>query len=296
MPIDDFIVYVFCCVEELMNKTCKGLKIRQRGFNPKLSDSEVITIEIVGEFLGLESDKKIWEYFVRHWKPWFPKLPCRTTFVRQAANLWRIKQLLQRQLALELGAFDDNLHVIDGFPIPVCHFARARRGVLFKGEAGYGRCASKNQVYFGFKGHLLVTGSGIITSFMLTPANIEEHSTVEDLTEGIQGLLIGDKGFISESLKSRLKKKNINLQTPLKKNMKDERDPNFLRKIKSIRRIVETVIGQLDESFNLGIVWARDTWHLISRLSRKIFAHTVGVFLNIKLNRRAIKFYDLITA
>ncbi len=74
-------------------------------------------------------------------------------------------------------------------------FARARRGKLFKGEAACGRCASKNQVSTS-----LVTGSGIITSCMLTPANIEEHSNVKELTEGIHGLVIGDRRFIRESL------------------------------------------------------------------------------------------------
>lgn len=294
MPIDDFMIYVFCCVEELLGKVCNGLKLRQRGFNLKLSDSEVLTIEIVGEFFGFDTNKKIWEYFQRHWRNWFPNLPCRTTFVRQVANLWKVKQLLQKQLALDLGAFEDNLHVIDGFPVPVCHFARARRGELFKGEAGYGRCASKKQVYFGFKGHLLVTGSGIITAFILTPANVEEHSVVEELTKGIHGLLIGDKGFISDALKNRLKKNHIDLQTPLKKNMKDTRSPRFVSKIKGIRRIVETVIGQLNESLNLGVVWARDGWHLMARLARKVLTHTLGTFLNKLLGRPIIKFDGLV--
>jgi len=288
-------ISVFCCAEELLGKVCHGFRLRQRGFDPKLSDSEVITIEIIGEFLGFDTDKKIWTYFQRHWKSWFPNLPCRTTFVRQAANLWKIKQMLQRQLAINLGAFEDDLHVLDGFPIPVCHFARARRGKLFKGEANYGRCASKKQVYFGFKGHILITGSGIITSFMLTPANVEEHSVVEDLTRGIRGLLIGDKGYISGALKDRLEKNHIDLQTPLKKNMHDERNPQFVEQIKSIRRMVETVIGQLDERFSLGIVWAKDGWHLMMRIARKLLTHTVGAFLNKQLGRSTIKFDELIT-
>lgn len=296
MPIEDFIICVFCCVEELMEKVYQGGQLRHRGFDPKFSDSETITIEIVGEFLGFDTDKKTWEYFQRHWRHWFPNLPCRTTFVRQAANLWKVKQSLQKQLALDLGAFDDNLHIVDGFPIPVCHFARARRGKLFKGEAAYGRCATKKQVYFGFKGHLLITGSGIITSFMVTPANVEEHSTVEPLTKEIKGLLIGDKGFISAALKRRLRTRHIDLQTPLKKNMKDERSPAFVSKIKGIRRMVETVIGQLDEGLNLGIVWARDAWHLMARLYRKFLAHTIGVFINRHQGRPTIKFDGLIAA
>jgi hypothetical protein len=37
-----------------------------------LKDSEVIAIEIVGEFLGMDCDKTIWEYFKRHWSHFFP--------------------------------------------------------------------------------------------------------------------------------------------------------------------------------------------------------------------------------
>src|SRR5215204_3097434 len=166
MPIEEFIISVFCCVEDLLKKVGR---IRQRGFPPKLSDAELLTMEIVGEFLGFQTDKRIWEYFKRHWNNWFPKIPCRTTFARQAANLWRVKQILQKQLSTSLECFDESLYILDGFPIPVCHFARARRGRLFKGEGGYGRCVAKRQVYFGFKGHLLITASGLISSFLLTP-------------------------------------------------------------------------------------------------------------------------------
>jgi hypothetical protein len=295
MPIEEFIISVYCCVENLFNEACKNLKLRQRGFDPKFTDIEVVTIEIIGEFLGLETDKQIWEYFKRHWNHWFPNLPCRTTFVRQAANLWQVKQMIQRKFATNLGALEDTLHIIDGFPIPTCHFARARRGRLFKGEAGYGRCASKNEVYYGFKGHMVITGSGLISSLMITPANIEEHQPVEELLKGMRGIVVGDKGFISNNLKTRLKKSNIELETPLKKNMKDARSPEFLVKIKSVRRLIETVIGQLNDRFHFNVVWARDFWHLLSRLARKTLAHTVGVFLNRKLGRPSIKFDGLLT-
>lgn len=81
--IDEFIIAVFCCVADLM----KGQKIRSRGFAPALSDSEVITMEIVAEYLGIDSDKGIWQYFHQHWFSWFPQMTSRSTFVRQAANL-----------------------------------------------------------------------------------------------------------------------------------------------------------------------------------------------------------------
>jgi hypothetical protein len=294
MPIEEFIISVYWCIENLLNKVLGSLKLRRRGFSPKFTDGEILTLEIVGEFLGMETDKSIWEYFKRHWNHWFPNIPSRTTFVRQAANLWQVKQIMQKDFAISLGALSDSLHIIDGFPISVCHFARARRGKLFKGEAGYGRCSSKNEVYFGFKGHLVINGSGLISSLMITPANVEEHQPVEELVKGMSGILIGDKGFISNDLKERLKRTNVALETPLKKNMKDSRSPEFLLKIKSIRRLIETVIGQLNDRFHFNVVWARDYWHLLSRLGRKALAHTMGIFLNRKLERPPIRFDGLL--
>ena len=56
----------------------------------KLSDSEVLTIEVVGEFLGIDTDQGLYTYFRRNYPEWFPALNTvhRTTFCRQAANLW----------------------------------------------------------------------------------------------------------------------------------------------------------------------------------------------------------------
>ena len=54
-------------------------------------------MEIVGEMLGHDGDKAIWDYFRRHWAAWFPGLGDRSTFVRPAANLWRIKPLLHER-------------------------------------------------------------------------------------------------------------------------------------------------------------------------------------------------------
>jgi hypothetical protein len=62
-------------------------KLRKRGFNPALSDSEMITIEIIAEFLGIDTDKGAWEYFCNHWWSWFPAIGSRANFAKHAANL-----------------------------------------------------------------------------------------------------------------------------------------------------------------------------------------------------------------
>ena len=74
MPVDEFIILVFCWVEQALGEVTQGVKLRRRGHRPRLSDAEVITMELVGEFLGYDGDKAIWEYFRRHWRSWFPGL------------------------------------------------------------------------------------------------------------------------------------------------------------------------------------------------------------------------------
>jgi len=51
MPLEDFIIAVLCGVAEMWHESLAPSRLRQRGFATKLSDSEVLTMEIVGEFL-----------------------------------------------------------------------------------------------------------------------------------------------------------------------------------------------------------------------------------------------------
>ena len=277
---EDFIIAAFCCVDDLWSQVTQGKRIRQGGFAPSLSDSEVITMEIVGEFLGIETDKGIWHYFRAHWLNLFPKITSRTTFSRQASNLWCYKQKLQQLLATNLGGFNDPIHLIDGFPISLCHYQRAKNCRLFIGEANFGYCASKDEKYYGFHGHLVISAEGVITGFCLTGANGSEREALWDVVDGIEGLLIGDKGYLSSSLQSDLSVNQLNLQTPKRSNMVDERPRNWVRALIQTRRLIETVIGQLAERFHLGKVKARDLWHLTSRINRKLLAHTVALWLN----------------
>lgn len=295
MLIEDFIISVFCCVVDSYNAIMKNSNpLRRRGFSPKLSDPEVITMEIVGEFLGIDTDKGIWRYFRNHWLSWFPQLGSRTTFAKQSSNIWYIKQLIMEELTKQLKATLESVHLVDGFPVPVCQFARANRCARFKGEAQYGHCAAKKQTYYGFRGQVLIDSNGTITNFTLTPANVDERESLWDLTPSIQGLLIGDKGYISQPLKEQLAIQHIDLQTPLRSNMPDSRPNEFVQQLISTRRLVETVIGQLTERFNFQKVWARDLWHLTNRIIRKLLSHSIAVFLNRSLGRDNLHFDGLI--
>ena len=96
MDLETLIVAVFCLVDDVVRDLCRGRRLRQRGPAPVLADSEVLTVEIVGEFLGPDTDRGLHAHFRRHFGHLFPGLRAvhRTTFLRQAANLWAVKLAL----------------------------------------------------------------------------------------------------------------------------------------------------------------------------------------------------------
>lgn len=294
MQVADFIIAIFCLIDDELKKIVQKKNLHQVGRIPKLTDSEVITMEIVGEFLGKDCDKAIWEYFMCHWKHFFPKIPDRSNFAKHAANLHVIKRLLQENLAIALGAFSDTLHMIDGLPMPVCKFARANFSEVFKGDATYGYCATKKEYYYGFHGHVVINSLGVITAGTFAAANIDERDVCPELVEKIKGLLIGDKGFIRPLLKQELGEGGAYLETPLRDNMTDERPKGFTQWLVSTRRLVETVIGQLSERFHIEKVRARDLWHQASRFWRKLLAHTACIKLNVDLGHKPLQFEGLI--
>jgi len=114
------------------------------------------------------------------------------------------------------------------------------------------------------------------------------------LTEGVYGLVFGDKGYLSAFLQAELATTGINLQTPLRANMTDPRPPWVVRPLIRTRRRVETVIGQLAAQFHFEKIRARDVWHLTSRITRKVLAHTLGIFMNRQVGRSDLQFDGLI--
>src|ERR671933_2900381 len=121
MDLNTFIVAVFCLIDD---RIADLGRLRERGPTPTLFDSEVLTIEIVGEFLGLDEDTELFAYFRCHYAHFFPNLlrVHRTTFTRQAANLWKVKELLWRRLLAET-PHDPTVALADSFPLPACLFS-----------------------------------------------------------------------------------------------------------------------------------------------------------------------------
>ena len=119
MNLDDFIITCFCTIDELLPIVTQASRLRERGPRPKLVDSEVITMELVTTYLGLSQDKDVFNYFRRHSAHCFPVMAQvdRTTFVRQAANLWAMKERLWCVIRDSLLLYDPMVAIVDSMPI-----------------------------------------------------------------------------------------------------------------------------------------------------------------------------------
>ena len=220
MNLDDFIITVFCVIDDTLKEILRERRItrlRSRGPMPKLSDSETIAMEVVGEYLSLNTDKAIFDYFRRHCAHFFPAVVRidRTTFVRQAANLCEVKEALWRRIVGRI-AHDPRLNLVASFPSPVCRFGRAPRCRRFIGESAFGYDGVAHHAFYGFRFHALVARPGVIVSFGVAAANVHENDMVAGLTEGRGGILLGDRNYWNPRLREELAAKGVDLQAPFK--------------------------------------------------------------------------------
>ena len=114
-------------------------------------------------------------------------------------------------------------------------------------------------------------------AFTVTAANVDERDVIPNLYDKIRGLLTGDKGFISGDLKLEAAAHDIDLQTPLRKNMPDGRDPGAVARLMRTRRAVETAIGKLSEMFAAQTTKARDLPGFVNRMARKLLAYNFSL-------------------
>lgn len=284
MPEKDYIIYVFCLIDDLYQDLCQQTKNRKCGYGPILLDSEIITMLIVGEILSLNDDKKIWLYFKANYLEYFPNLKNvkSKVFNKQASNLWNVYRIIHKQLLNKIGNW--SLYLTDGIPIQVCHLARASRSKLFKDKVATHYCAAKDEHYHGFKLVMLTTANGIPIDYAIGAANIDERELLTDIKTPTNSTIIADKGFISEALELQLKnEQNIKLLTNKRKNMKNQLPQSLARLITYTRKKIETVFSQFVDRLRFNTTKCRSFHGFIGRINRKILAFTAALFFNFQI-------------
>ena len=294
MSLTDLIIRAFCLIDDTLDAFVRDHgPVRTRGPRPTLADSEVLTVEVVGALLGIETDAGLYRHFRRYHADLFPALARvhRTTFTRQAAALWSVKAVLWQRL-VDLTQRDAALSIVDSFPVPVCRFARATFCRRFRGVAAYGRDEVARQTFYGLRAHIRVEWPGVIVACDLAPGNVADAAMADEVSTEAAGTLLGDRAYWSPATRERLAERGLTLLAPFRLKSRDPAPwPWWLTQI---RRRIETVFGQLVGRLNAKAVWARDVWHLTSRWYRRLCAHTLGVVLCQAEGLPPLRFCELI--
>ena len=273
MTEDDLILHLFCLVDDEL--TAAGLtRLRRRGPAPALSDAEVLAIELAGAALGLTDDARLFWHFRRHHAAAFPALASthRTTFIRHAANLWRVKQRLHERLAGRL-APGPAAWLVDSLPIPACRFGRAPYRKRYYGQADYGYDYAARHVFYGFRLHLRASRDGVILAARLAPARASEPAVAPELGPPLGSVGIGDRGYWDPALFELLARAGIRFHAPFRSKRADP-DPALFELLARVRYRIETTAGQLTGRFGAKGLKTRDVWHLEGRLWRAVLCHT----------------------
>ena len=277
---------------------------RRPGPNPNCPDADILTVAYLLEYIGEDSENSGYRRLKAELKTVFPSLPERSRFNRRRRNLSAASEVIRQTLTRLLPQAD--VYIVDSFPIPVCDFKRAnvsKSDLKWADGTGtyatYGRCATKSLgTFFGFRGTLLTTASGVPVDFCITSAGTDDRDVLPHLAErGEYPMILGDKGYISKHLQAELIETEGTVLLPtLRRNQKRQYPERFRKLQVRMRRRIETTIGQLTEQFHISRVRALKHWGLLTRMSNKIGSCLLGAFVNQCLGRPLMKLKDLVLA
>ena len=253
MFTDDKITEIFCLADDfckyfdnqvkkytLSDQTTSKRKYHRE---PTMSKAEIMLIMILFHDSNYRCLKHFYKDKVcRQLSHLFPKTVSYNRFVE-----------LEREVAVPLAIFIKKvllgkctgISFVDSTPLRVCKNQRIHIHKVFKGIAQRGKCSMG--WFFGFKLHLICNEKGELLNFVFTPGDVDDKKPLEyeSFIRQIYGKLVGDKGYISKELFSRLFVDGIQLITKLKSNMKGAimsvSDKVLLRK----RAIIETINDEL---------------------------------------------------
>ena len=282
--LKDLFTICYTIIDDIYKEIAPSQIINRKNIlQSKLSDSEIITISLVGEITTIDSENAWFNFVKRNYKDLFPNIGDRSRFNRTKRNLYTLIKEIQNKFVEISQIANSPVRIVDSMPIPVCKFGRAYFSKCFKDIATYGYCASKKETYFGVKLHALVTTEGFITNFLVTSSNVDDRDALFELSSSLKNIqLIGDKGYIDKDIALAIAKEQSNLLFALKRKNSKTPYPKYFRNFLSkTRRRIETSFSQLASQFNINNVLAKTKLGLMTRITLKILAHNICYFINL---------------
>lgn len=279
---DDFCLYMYYMIDNLWQEIAPLFK--RPGPEPSsCSDSELLTLVLVGECRGWDEETNMLSQWAEH-RDLFPRLPSQSRFNRRRRNLREAMNLIRQHVLQRFDLAHERYSIIDSLPIPVVQFHHAPRAAddWKIHAASFGKVSAKQQTIYGYKLHLLVTLEGILVDGLLAPAHERDLTAgVELLSYHSDRVVMGDKAYYSIPLAADLAaERAIHLLALPHANYRAQVPPVLRQTFHAARRLIETVNSQLTQQFHLEVNHAHTFIGLYTRLASKLTAHTLSTFLN----------------
>lgn len=266
---------------------CQHIMTRSKIRIPKLSDLELVALNITSEYMSINSELQLFRYLKGTELEY--KIE-RSVYNKRKRALFNYIEEIRISLSSKFSDFTD-VFVVDSAPIMICRASRAGRSGICSTEhikPAFGYCASQKIRYFGYKLHTVCDKNGIFHSFDFSPANVHDINYLQDIKGNFKNcLLIGDRGYIGKEIQIDLfNSSNITLSVPMRKNQNDFVKFSSIRS--KIRKRIETNISQLNGQFSVNINFAKTFLGLATRILSKITAFTMIQYLNFFVFNRSL--------
>ena len=276
IPISDLLTIIFVLVDDWYQAYGYRLLNGKVGKKPIFKDSEVITLMLAHDFIPYPAETQYVEFIRANYLSLFPKLVTQSQFNRRARALRLLVEHLRRFWIVQKGWHWQSEYLLDTKPVPVVGYKRWKSHSDFAGNADYGRCASRDLKYFGYKLVVLSTLHGIPVVYELVPANLDERLAAEAVIDSLATCeIFADKGFLGcEWQMGIFDQTNNRIWTPKRKNQSVQNTKSFDHWLSSIRERIEGVFHEIQNTGrNLERLLAKTVVGLCSRVITKMTSH-----------------------
>ena len=171
---------------------------------PKFSDLEVISLSMMAEALGIDSENLLFLKIKTDYQEDFSTIISRRQYNDRRKFLSSLQKKIQSRMAKQIDEFED-IFTVDSKPFPVCRYVRKDRCKIgkdnFEKAPNIGYCASQDLCYYGYKLHAVTSMRGVIHSFDLTKASVHDLHYLNDVNIEMEDCtLIGDKAYLSKEI------------------------------------------------------------------------------------------------
>ena len=239
----DQTIVIYCICDELI----RSIPLKD-DLQCKMSSAEVMTFAIMSATLyGCDYRKA---RLVSQGYRLFPEILSHSQLVRRIHQIPEyVWYLVFFALQVFLKKADEQLFIVDSFPVKAYENHKSFRAKIFSGNKFHGYTASKNMYFFGIKVHMIINSDGIPIEFSFTPGSEHDVKSLKDFSlENLPrgSLLFGDRAYTSYDFEDSLSEiEGIQLVPKRKINLKRQHTQENEKLLRKHRNYIESVFSSI---------------------------------------------------